>query len=335
MVGNNAEIRVLLRRKQASQRPSMATYFCYYRAGNETALATMNDDTLISSPPKTFPALEALIRAHYAAMRPQFQAGAAFMLDNPGEVAVSSMRSLAVRAQVQPSTFVRLAQHLGFAGWAELRALFVERLAGDPKAYAFKAKNIVKRSNSDNLIAEIFSAQRANLDASEPKSADQLLGAARTMVKARHVHVAGFRAAFSTAFLLHYLYRLFRTSVSLVEGGAGALEQELRAFSSYDAVVVVSFAPYSSEALRVADAAKEAGAKLIALTDSAVAPIALRADHTILFSHESPSFFPSMAAATAVAESLIELVISIDDDKAVKRLEIAEHDLHRTGAYMR
>ncbi len=98
--------------------------------------------------------------------------------------------------------------------------------------------------------------------------------------------------------------------------------------------MVISFAPYSAEAVRVAEAAKEAGAKLIALTDSAVAPIALKADHCILFSHESTSFFPSMAAATAVAESLIELVISIDDDKAVKRIEQAEEALHRTGAYV-
>ncbi|WP_211462792.1 MurR/RpiR family transcriptional regulator [Collimonas silvisoli] len=285
--------------------------------------------------PAIFSDLEALIRNCYPDMRPQFQAGAAFLLDNPGEVAVSTMRAIAAKAGVQPSTFVRLAQYLGFAGWADLRALFVERLAGDPKAYAFKAKNIVKRSNSDNLIAEIFAAQRANLDASEPKSADQLLAAAKTLVKAKHVHVAGFRAAFSIAFLLHYLYRLFRSSVSLVNGGAGSLELELRAIAAGDAVVVISFAPYSAEAVRVADAAKLAGSKLIALTDSVVAPFALKADHTILFSHDSPSFFPSMAAATAVAESLIELVISIDDEKAVKRLEIAERDLHRTGAYLR
>ncbi len=288
----------------------------------------------LAHPPRSFSELEASIRERFNDMRPQFQAGAAFLLDNPGEVAVSTMRALSQRAQVQPSTFVRLAQYLGFAGWAELRSLFVERLAGEPKAYAFKAKNIVRRSNSDKLVAELFEAQRANLDASEPKSADRMLAAARALAKARHVHIAGFRAAFSISFLLHYLYRLFRPTVSLVRASEGALELELRAIAPQDAVVVVSFAPYSAEAVRVAEVAKEAGARLIALTDSAVAPIALKADHCLLFSHDSPSFFPSMAAATAVAESLIELVISIDDDHAVKRLEVAEGQLHRTGAYV-
>jgi len=278
--------------------------------------------------------LETTIRARFNDMRPQFQAGAAYLLDNPGEVAVSTMRALAAKARVQPSTFVRLAQYLGFNGWAELRALFVERLAGDPKAYAFKAKNIVRRSNSDKLVAELFDAQRANLDASEPKSADKMLAAARALTKARHVHIAGFRAAFSISFLLHYLYRLFRSTVTLIRGSEGSLDMELRAITAKDAVLVVSFAPYSAEALRVATAASENGAKLIVLTDSTVAPIALKADHCLLFSHESTSFFPSMAAAIAVAESLIEMVISIDDDHAVERLELAENILHRTGAYV-
>ena len=42
-----------------------------------------------------------------------------------------------------------------------------------------------------------------------------------------------------------------------------------------------------------------------------------------------------MAAAVAVAESLIELVISLDDDKAVKRLEHAEEELYQSGAYVK
>jgi DNA-binding MurR/RpiR family transcriptional regulator len=110
---------------------------------------------------------------------------------------------------------------------------------------------------------------------------------------------------------------------------------ELRALTAQDAVVLISFAPYSAEIVRVAEAAKQAGAKLVALTDSAVSPIALKADHTILFSHESPSFFPSMSAAVAVAESLVELLISLEDEPAIKRLEDAEEALHRTGAYIK
>jgi DNA-binding MurR/RpiR family transcriptional regulator len=121
--------------------------------------------------------------------------------------------------------------------------------------------------------------------------------------------------------------------VSLVNGEAGTLEMQLRGIEKRHAVVVVSFAPYSVEAVRVAQAAIERGAKLIALTDSAVSPIALNADHTLIFSHESPSFFPSLVAASALAEMLVAHLLALEGKDAVANLEQAEAALHSQGAY--
>src|SRR5207249_3571309 len=96
---------------------------------------------------------------------------------------------------------------------------------------------------------------------------------------------------------------------------------------------VISFAPYSHEASRVAQAARQAGSKVIAMTDSALAPIALDADETILFSVTSPSFFPSVVAGIAVAESLLEILVSHGGEEAVQRIESAEQQLLTSGAY--
>jgi DNA-binding MurR/RpiR family transcriptional regulator len=61
--------------------------------------------------------------------------------------------------------------------------------------------------------------------------------------------------------------------VLLIGGEGGTLEMQLRAIGRTDALVVVSFAPYSSEARRAAATARKAGARIIAMTDSVVAPI--------------------------------------------------------------
>jgi DNA-binding MurR/RpiR family transcriptional regulator len=108
---------------------------------------------------------------------------------------------------------------------------------------------------------------------------------------------------------------------------------ELRGIESKHAAVVVSFAPYSVEAVRVAEAAVNQGAKLIALTDSVVSPIALNADQVLLFSHDTPSFFPSLLAANAIAELLVAQLLSLEGPDAVERLGLAETALHQHGAY--
>jgi DNA-binding MurR/RpiR family transcriptional regulator len=83
----------------------------------------------------------------------------------------------------------------------------------------------------------------------------------------------------------------------------------------------------------VAQAAKEQGCRLIAITDSAVSPLALHADEVLVFSHESPSFFPSLVAATAIAESLVAHLLALEGKRAVEQLEEAETALHAKGAY--
>ena len=73
----------------------------------------------------------------------------------------------------------------------------------------------------------------------------------------------------------------------------------------------------------MADAAREAGCRVVALTDSTVAPIALHADCTLLFSIDSPSFFPSITAGVAVAEALVEQLLAKKGKGAIKALEDA------------
>ena len=280
-----------------------------------------------------FEALAALIRERFPSFSPQFQTGAAFLLDNPDEVAVLSMRKVAERANVQPAAMVRLAQQLGYPGWSELREVFVSRVRTRPEPLTSRAKTLIKGSSGDPLSHRLTAAQTHNLEVTFSQSAQAVGSAAKLLRKAAHVHVAGFRSCFPVAFGLVYGYRLFRSSVSLISAEAGTLEMELRGIESKHAAVVVSFAPYSVEAVRVAEAAVNQGAKLIALTDSVVSPIALNADQVLLFSHDTPSFFPSLLAANAIAELLVAQLLSLEGPDAVERLGLAETALHQHGAY--
>lgn len=283
--------------------------------------------------PPNFEDLVIAIRAKFPELSPQFQAGAGFLLDYPDEVAVLSMRKVAERAGVQPAALVRLSQQLGFPGWNELREIFVARVRTRPEALTSKARALVKGRSSHSLVDELATAQRHNLDVTVAQNGAKIVDVAKLLRKAAHVHVAGFRSCYPVAFGLVYGYRLFRATVSLVNGEAGTLEMQLRTMAKGHAVVVTSFAPYSAEAVRVAQAAKEQGCRLVAITDSAVSPLALNADHVLIFSHDSPSFFPSLIAASAIAESLVAHLLALEGRPAVALLEEAESALHAKGAY--
>jgi DNA-binding MurR/RpiR family transcriptional regulator len=275
------------------------------------------------------------IRGRFDELSPALQQAARFVLDRPTEVVTGSMRSVSAASGIAPSNLLRFAQSLGYDGWPALKADVVHEMGlGASHPYGERAQSLVKRGKDKRLAAELFAAQRANLDATERQAGDLLPKAAGMLAKAGHVHVAGFRACFPVAYSFVYLYRLFRDSVSLLDGMGGSLEMQARAIRSQDALLVVSFAPYSREALDCARAARAAGAKVIALTDSAASPLSLIADETIVFATQSPSFFPSVTAALAVGEALIEALLSLAGEGVVKRLTKAEMQLFESGAYL-
>ena len=120
----------------------------------------------------------------------------------------------------------------------------------------------------------------------------------------------------------------------LVDGLGAGIESQLRPMEHHDVAVVTSFAPYSREAIAVADHAHAVGASLIALTDSSASPLALQADIALQFSTASPSFFPSVAAGVALSEALLEQLVAEGGDAVVTQIDRVERQLFESGAYL-
>lgn len=274
------------------------------------------------------------LRERFGSLPPALQQIARFVLDHPNQVVTRSMRSIGAHAEAPPSTLVRFAQHFGFDGWPQFKEAMALEMGLGPESYGEKARSLIGRVGDQSLTHELFETHRANLDATERHSADGLQRAATLLAKAGAVHAAGFRACFPMAFQFVYVYRLFRNSVHLMDGQGGTLEMQQRVLTRGDALLVISFEPYSKLAVEMAEAAKAAGCKIVALTDSAASPLALLADVTLQFSVESPSFFPSVTAGMALTESLLEVLATQGGKAAVKSIENAEAQLTQTGAYL-
>lgn len=279
-------------------------------------------------------ALQQQIRARYSALSPALRRVAKHLLDHPGAVVTQSMRTVGVQSGSTPATLVRFAQQLGFAGWPQLKGALAQDLGLGADAYGARARQLVGRAREQGLAAEMFAVLRRNLEATQRHSAGALERVCALLEKAPAVHAAGFRACYPVAFSFVYQYRLFRPSVQLIDGQGGALEMQQRALARGDALLVVSFAPYSREALQTAEVARAAGCRVVALTDSAASPLSLVAGETLLFATESPSFFPSAAAGLALAEALVELLASRAGRAVVRHIDAAERQLYESGAYL-
>ena len=73
---------------------------------------------------------------------------------------------------------------------------------------------------------------------------------------------------------------------------------------------------------------------IVALTDSALAPIARLAKASVVVSTESPSFFHTMTPAFAAAEALAALLAADAGDEALSAIAAADRELLAVDAYV-
>ncbi|WP_058972932.1 MurR/RpiR family transcriptional regulator [Type-D symbiont of Plautia stali] len=274
------------------------------------------------------------IVSQFSVLSPELQRAAEFSLQNANQLVVQSMRAFASEAGVKPATLLRLAQRLGYNGWGELKDAFIDDIGLRNDTYVSKAEKLIAKGTQPQLYEEVFQAHQANLAYTRSENHQAMEQAVTLLDAADNVYICGFRASFPIAWSLFYVYRLFNRQVSLIDGLASNIEVFTRELTAQDCVLLTSFAPYSRESLDVLHAAQDAGAKIIAITDSPVSPLAQAADCTLLFSIDSPSFFPSVVSGMGLAECLLAMLVARHGREAVNKIESAERYLIDSGAYV-
>lgn len=245
-------------------------------------------------------------------MSGQLQLAARYVLEHPREVALLSMREQARQADVQPATMTRLAKHLGFAGYEDVRQLYADamRNAGSGFAGRVGAQAKSQQLKGDHaLAADMLGGIGAQIAAlSQPAILDGLVEAARRMEGARRIYCLGLRSSHSAAWHLHYILALAGKQSIMLDAIGGIGVDALGSATPDDVLVVVGVLPYTRQTVEITEHARSCGVPVIAITDSLVAPLAQRAAIAVIVPTESPSFLHTMSPAFIVAEILGALV---------------------------
>lgn len=275
-----------------------------------------------------------LSKPDVSALSPELLRAARWLEQHPGEVAMHSMRECARRAELAPATLTRLAHALGYEGFDELKQHFQQEFTSDA-AYAARARTLQDNSRKEvDWLEALNQAQLANVASARSLNARaQFEQAASAMLQARTVHFLGMRASYGLAFHLHYSYGLVAPNGVLVQDLGGTVADQLVRMRPQDVLVLVSLAPYTRQTVLAAEQAAGQGVKVVALTDSALSPLARAATHRLLFGAESSSYFQSMVGAMAVAEALTAAVAVRGGRKVLSHLQAVQEQLDAQGAY--
>ncbi len=259
-------------------------------------------------PPKDFGSLRNLIAAEHGQMPKRLAQVAAFMLDNPDEVALGTSASVAELAKVQPSTLVRFAQTLGFSGFSDLQALFRERLRGYWPTYGDRVQAL--RSDDETEASHRLLGRFAETAISsierlrESVTAEDIDRATRTLAAARTIYLLGQKRSYPVASYLAYAFQKLGHPAVLLENAAGTIVEQAAFMTPDDALLVISFTPYSPVSVEIATRAKQAEVPVVAVSDSAFSPLASVAEVWLEVVETDLSGFRALSATLCLAMTL-------------------------------
>ena len=275
----------------------------------------MSEVAVKVTPPQDFDTLRAAILERKGELPKRLTQVAAYALDHPDEIAFGTAASIALSADVQPSTLVRFAQQFGFDGFSGLQQLFRARLRERTSSYEERLRALEQDgaalAESTTIFNGFIAAAHRSIDtiaaAVEPDAFER---AVTLLANAETIYLIAKRRSYPISSYMAYAFGKLKVRCQLVGTSAGIDDDLLAMATPGDAAFAISFSPYASESAAQARALAARGIPVVSLTDSAFSPLAecsrewfevVEADHAG-FRSLSASMAFAMALTVSIAE---------------------------------
>lgn len=240
---------------------------------------------------------------------------AEYILKHYDKAAFMTAAKLGVSVGVSESTVVRFANELGFTGYPKLQKALQELIKN-------KLTTVQRIELSNNFISEenalkgVLKADMENirltLEKINHKTFEEVIN---SIFEAKRIYIVGLRSSTTLAEFLGFYLNLILDNVKVVGYGISDIFEQMLKVSEGDLVIGIGFPRYAARTIEVLDFAQSKKAKVVAITDSLLSPLASKADYTLIAQSNMASFVDSLVAPLSVINALIIAVGLREKDK--------------------
>jgi DNA-binding MurR/RpiR family transcriptional regulator len=279
---------------------------------------------LASPPPHDFEDLRAALIERRFKLPKRLEQVARFALAYPDEIAFGTVASIAEKAGVQPSALVRFAQAVGYPGFSDLqRTVFQGHLRGRVTSYEERLAALGSAPDAANRASALFegfcAASSASIDRLRGAPPSETLDrAARALAEAETIYLIAQRRSYPVTAYMHYAFSKLGVRTVLIGSHVGTDLETIGFAGPRDAVIAVSFTPYASATVSLAQAAAARGARMVVITDSPFSPLVT--EDTLALEVVEADFrgFRSLAATLSLA---MTLTVAVADGRRQDRTD--------------
>lgn len=234
---------------------------------------------------------------------------AQYILAHYDKAAFMTAAKLGMTVGVSESTVVRFASELGFEGYPQLQRALQE-LIRNRLTSVQRMEVTSDQLGEGNVLHKVLNLDIEKIRRTmEKASVEGFEQAVDTIVNAKNIYILGVRSASALSGFMSFYFNQIFESVRLVNTtSTSEMFEQIMRIKEGDVFIGITFPRYSKRTVNAANFAKQNGAKVIAITDSNISPIAETADHLLLARSDMASFVDSLVAPLSVINALIVAV---------------------------
>lgn len=228
-----------------------------------------------------------------------------YIATNPDKIAFSTVAELSAGAQVPASALMRFCQELGFSGFSQMQKLFREEYSQKWPDYSTRLAKLRNGGGEtpSALLAEFAEAGRDSIEnLTHSIDPERLRSAVTVLAAARTIHIIGLRRTFPVATYLAYAFEKMNIP-AILHSGVGNLNLQ-HMMSEGDALIAITFAPYTQDTVALAEKAAERGLDIVAITDLPTSPLASLDAIQLFVSEIDVGNFRALSATLTLAMTL-------------------------------
>lgn len=206
---------------------------------------------------------------------------------------------------VSESTVVRFATELGFDGYPSLQKNLRDLVRN--KLTTIQRMEVSSDRIGNNVFDKVLNLDMERIRQTlEEGSRESFNEAVDAIINARNIYIIGTRSSYALAVFLAYYLNLMLENVKVIQAtnSSGLFEQIMR-IGKGDLMIGISFPRYSKHTVKALKYAKDAGADVLAITDTSASPLVGASNFALLARSDMVSFVDSLVAPLSVINALI------------------------------
>jgi DNA-binding MurR/RpiR family transcriptional regulator len=248
-----------------------------------------------------------------------------YIVDHYDEAIFLTASQLARKAGVSEATVVRLAQALGFDGYPGMQRKFRQGLQDRLSTVTRLEHTVDHVRKTGDVLVKVLQEDIHNLSQTLKNiSLDIFERAVADLQSAKRIYVVGLRGAHAPALTLATYLRFLGKEAHLLVPGHGEMWDIVQGLGRSDLVVGISFPRYTQVTLEVLQHARKKRARVGAITDSPLSPLARHAQWVLTATCRLDSYIESFTAATSLINALLTAMSIREPEKTLRILRQRE-----------